>query len=45
VLFLGERLDAGSWFGGAVLLLSSLLVMGYDPRRHFSALRGRKSTR
>lgn len=44
VLFLGERLDAGSWLGGALLLLSSLLVMGYDPRRQLSALDGRKST-
>ncbi|MCB2040807.1 MAG: DMT family transporter, partial [Rhodoferax sp.] len=33
VLFLGETLDTGIYLGGALLVLSCLLVMGFDPRR------------
>jgi drug/metabolite transporter (DMT)-like permease len=37
VLFLGERLDAGIFVGGALLVVSCLLVMGSDPRRRAPA--------
>ncbi len=33
VVFLGEALDTGIYLGGALLVLSCLLVMGFDPRR------------
>ena len=33
VLFLDERVDSGLYLGGGLLLLSCLLVMGFDPRR------------
>ncbi len=33
VLFLGERLDTGIYLGGCLLVVSCLLVMGFDPRR------------
>ncbi len=42
VLFLGERLDSGSYLGGALLILSSMLVMGFDPRHLFSRLLGKR---
>ena len=38
VLFLHEQLHAGLYIGGALLMLSCLLVMGFDPRRRLSAL-------
>lgn len=37
VLFLDERVDRGLYLGGALLLLSCLLVMGWDPRRRAGA--------
>ena len=40
VLFLGERLDSGSYLGGGLLVLSSLLVMGFDPRRRTPSVSG-----
>lgn len=41
VVFLGERLHAGLYIGGGLLLVSCLLVMGFDPRGRLSALLGR----
>lgn len=41
-LFLGERVDNGMYLGGALLLLSSLLVMGLDPRPRIAALLARR---
>ena len=38
VLFLGEQVDSGLYLGGALLLLSCLLVMGFDPRRRIAHL-------
>lgn len=37
VLFLGERVDSGLYLGGALLIVSCLLVMGFDPRRRIAA--------
>lgn len=42
VLFLGERLDSGAYLGGSLLILSSVLVMGFDPRRRSSAIPGHR---
>ncbi|MCB2003473.1 MAG: DMT family transporter [Rhodoferax sp.] len=41
VLFLGETLDTGIYLGGALLVLSCLLVMGFDPRRWMAAMPAR----
>jgi drug/metabolite transporter (DMT)-like permease len=41
VVFLGEKVDSGLYLGGAVLLLSCLLVSGVDPRPSLHALRVR----
>lgn len=38
VLFLGERVDSGLYLGGALLLLSCLLVMGLDPRQRIRTM-------
>lgn len=45
VLFLGEQLDTGSFVGGALLVVSCLLVMGFDPRRRTPAPPGTESRR
>lgn len=37
VLFLGERVDSGLYLGGALLIVSCLLVTGVDPRRSMAA--------
>ncbi len=41
VLFLGERIDSGMYIGGGLLLLSCLLVMGFDPLQAWSDLMSR----
>ncbi|MCZ4316750.1 DMT family transporter [Comamonadaceae bacterium G21597-S1] len=41
VLFLDEALDTGIYLGGALLVLSCLLVMGFDPRRWIPAMPAR----
>lgn len=38
VLFLGEKVDSGLYLGGALLLLSCLLVMGFDPRQSIRSM-------
>lgn len=38
VVFLDERVDTGLYLGGGLLLLSCLLVMGFDPRPRIAEL-------